>query len=132
MECPKCGSKNIGAIENKENGQIIQCNDCGKDWFEEYSVKNLRKRKIRHKWREIPPMMMIAIIIVFILLIDTICNLSLRLPREYEKPCAFLCIDHNMTYDGGNNFLHGGKGCVVCHCKSGDYTRLTVPIVCSD
>jgi transcription elongation factor Elf1 len=35
-KCPKCSSENIGAVENKENGQVIQCNDCGMDWFEEY------------------------------------------------------------------------------------------------
>jgi hypothetical protein len=87
---------------------------------------------MRHKWREIPPMMMIAIIIVALLLIDTIWNFSLKLPKEYEKPCAFLCIEHNMTYDGGNNLVVGEKGCIVCHCKNGDYEKLTVPIVCSD
>jgi hypothetical protein len=92
----------------------------------------MKKRKLQPKRREIPPMMMITIIIMILLLIDTIWNLSLKLPKEYEKPCAFLCIDRNMTYDGGNNFMHGGKGCVVCHCKNGDYERLTVPIVCSD
>jgi len=82
--------------------------------------------------KKITPMMLIVIILGIFLLIDTFWNFSLRLPREYEKPCAFLCIDHNMTYDGGNNFMHGKGGCIVCHCKNGDYTRLTVPIVCGD
>jgi hypothetical protein len=77
-------------------------------------------------------MLMIAIIMVTLFLINIIWNFSLKLPSEYEKPCAFLCIDHNMTYDGGNNFMHSGRGCIVCHCKNGDYERLTVPIVCDD
>jgi len=84
------------------------------------------------KVKKISPMLLIAIIMGVLLLIETIFNFSLKLPNEYEKSCAFLCIDHNMTFDGGNNFMHGGKGCVVCHCKNGNYEKLTVPIVCSD
>jgi transcription elongation factor Elf1 len=39
-ECPHCKSKNTGAIEFKENGWVMQCNDCGKDWFiAEYNEK---------------------------------------------------------------------------------------------
>ena len=33
--CPKCGSINIGSIEFKENGDDMQCCDCGNEWFEE-------------------------------------------------------------------------------------------------
>jgi hypothetical protein len=42
-ECPHCKSKNTGAIEFKENGWVMQCNDCGKDWFVEENKIVLEK-----------------------------------------------------------------------------------------
>ena len=40
IKCPSCGSRNIGKMENAQNGQGYICRDCRKEFGKAPLIKN--------------------------------------------------------------------------------------------